>query len=285
MIIEPDMPARFSEDGVVCVPQALSDRTLELALEAYDWSLTHPGPGAAELPARGSGSFYHDLANPAAMAAYRELLECSEIGTLISTLWGGGAVWYMYEQIFRKSGGSTRRTPWHQDTPYLPVQGASLAVMWISFDPVPASQALEFVRASHRGPLYDGSRFDPDDDTAPIYGDGSLPRLPDIEADRSRWEILSWPTEPGDVIVFHPSVLHGGGATDAGSIRRTLSLRFFGDDAIVAARPGQQGPEHHTAEQEDPDSHPLTRMRSAAPGTPFRHPGFPLIHADPGTAT
>lgn len=284
MIIDPELPQQFAADGVVCVRGALSERTLQLAREAYDWSLAHPGPGASELPARGTGSFYHDLANPAALDAYRVLLEATEIGTLIGTLWGGGAVWYMYEQIFRKSGGSTRRTPWHQDTPYLPVQGALLAVMWISFDPVPENQALEFIRASHRGPLYDGSRFDPDDDTAPIYGDGSLPRLPDIEADRANRDILSWGTEPGDVIVFHPSTLHGGAATDAGSIRRTLSLRFFGDDAVVARRPGQVAVEQ-APERPDPDVHPLTRMRSHPEGAPFRDPGFPLIFTGPGTAT
>lgn len=284
MILDPDLPQRFAKDGVVCLPQALSERTLQRALDAYEWSLAHPGPGAAELPANGTGTFYQDLANPAALDAYRTLLEDSEIGTLISTVWGGTAVWYMYEQVFRKSGGSARRTPWHQDTPYLPVQGAQLAVMWISFDPVPDNQALEFVRESHRGPLYDGSRFDPEDDTAPLYGDGSLPRLPDIEADRSRWDILSWATQPGDVIVFHPSMLHGGAATDAGSVRRTLSLRFFGDDAIVASRPGQVRVENDPT-LDDPNVHPLTRMRSLPAGESFRDPRFPLIYTDPGTAT
>ena len=71
----------------------------------------------------------------------------------------------------------------------------------------------------------------------------TVPNLPRIEADRDQWEIVSYDTEPGDVIAFHTSTLHGGGAVDADTPeRRTLTLRYFGDDAISAERPGQAGP-------------------------------------------
>ena len=264
----------FREDGVVCLPGVLSAATMKLALKAFEWSLAHPGPGAAELPGRESGTFYQDLANPAALSAYAHLVTDSELGDIVAALWGQPDVWFMYEQVFRKEGGATRRTPWHQDTPYLPVRGEQLAVLWIPFDPVGPDQALEFVRGSHRGTLYDGSRFDPDDDTLPLYGDGSLPRLPDIEAQRDRWAVISWATRPGDVLAFLPVVLHGGGATDEAGRRRTLSLRFFGNDAVVAWRPGMQPVENRRI---DPAVHPLTRMRGLPDGAPFRDPGFQRI--------
>ncbi|MEZ5558093.1 MAG: phytanoyl-CoA dioxygenase family protein [Pseudomonadales bacterium] len=273
MALDQALQAAWRDDGVVCLRGVLSPETLNGARAAFDWSLAHPGPGAARLPSKGSGTFYQDLANPAALAAYRDLLLTSEIGDLAAGVWNKPDVWFMYEQVFEKSGGTTRRTPWHQDAPYLPVRGEDLAVLWISFDPVPAHQALEFVRGSHRGTLYDGSRFDPEDDTAPIYGNGALPRLPDIEANRRQWPIVSWPTDPGDVLLFHPAVLHGGAATDASSTRRTLSLRFFGEDAVVAQRAGAT-PSERRAGEDDPAEHPLTRMRRLADGTPFRDPQF-----------
>jgi len=266
----------FRADGVVCLRGALSSETMRLAREAFDWSLSHPGPGASKLPSKGSGEFYQDLANPAALASYDRLVRDTEVSDIVAALWGEPEVWFMYEQVFRKEGGDTRRTPWHQDAPYLPVRGDDLAVMWISFDAVPSEQALEYVRGSHRGPVYDGSRFDPEDDTAPIYGEGSFPRLPDIEADRARWPIVSWNTEPGDVLVFHPAMLHGGGATTATGRRRTLSLRFFGRDAVVAWRPGMQ-PVESRADQVDAAVHPLTRMRFKPDGAPFRDPAFPKV--------
>src|SRR5271166_6619377 len=109
--------------------------------------------------------------------------DCSNVQpwpTLPPRFGGRRDVWFMYEQVFLKDGGAARRTPWHQDSCYLPVAGEQLMVMWISFDPVAKQGALEFVRGSHRGVLYDGSSFDPDDDTAPLYADGRMPRLPNI---------------------------------------------------------------------------------------------------------
>lgn len=267
----------YANQGVVYLPRALSQQTMETALAAYDWSLAHPGPGASEIPSKGTGTFYQDLANPASFAAYSELLECGEISDIISSLWQKSDVWFMYEQVFKKSGGDTRRTPWHQDSSYLPVRGEQLAVMWITFDGAAKEDSLEFVVGSHHATLFDGSRFDTEDDTAPLYGDGVLPRLPDIEAHREDWEIVSWHTEPGDVILFHPSVLHGGAATDHEAQRRTLSLRFFGEDAVVANRSDR------VSIEQDPHAsdnvHPLTRMRLMPDGSKFRDAAFPLVKA------
>lgn len=269
---------KYQRDGVVVLPQALSKETMQLARQCYEWSLQNPTAAAVDLLGSAEGHFYQDLSNPAAFETYDKLLKQPELAALISSLWGSPDVWFMYEQVFKKSGGQAGRTPWHQDTSYLPVQGTNLAVMWISFDDVAPQHALEFVRGSHQGVLYDGSRFDPRDATAPLYGDGSMPRLPDIEASRERWSIVSWKTIPGDVIVFHPSVLHGGGDTSAEQVRRTLSLRFFGNDAVVARRPGADGMAANVLQSaEAADVHPLTCMRTRAQGEPFRHARFPKI--------
>jgi ectoine hydroxylase-related dioxygenase (phytanoyl-CoA dioxygenase family) len=154
------------------------------------------------------------------------------------------------------------------------VDGEQIAVVWISFDAVPRERSLEFVAGSHRGPMYDGSAFDPADDTAPIYGDGSLPRLPDIEANRAAWEIVSFAVEPGDVIVFHPALLHGGAATQAGARRRTLSLRFFGADAHYAKRP-------FLTDKTIPEAKATSVFQLLSgrlkPGDAFRHPEFPRV--------
>jgi ectoine hydroxylase-related dioxygenase (phytanoyl-CoA dioxygenase family) len=266
----------LATDGVVCVRNALDARAQELALAAYDWSLAHPSR-AANTYAGGEGTFYQDLANPRALPAYRQLLTDSPVADIVADLWGVPDVWFMYEQVFLKEGGESRRTPWHQDSSYLPVDGSHLAVMWICFDRVRKQDSLEFVRGSHRGVMYDGSRFDPSDDTAPIYGDGSLPRLPDIEAERDRWDIVSWAVESGDVIVFHPGVLHGGAATHRGQRRRTLSLRFFGPNATYARRPGGSAAARQRI-VDDPDASVFAHLPATLnPGDPLRHPLFPKL--------
>lgn len=257
-----DLRETYARDGVVFLPQALSAADLADCQAAYDWSLAHPGPGASRIPQTTDSVFYQDLYNPDCLVGYRTMLQRSPIPSMVAELWGSPDVWFMYEQVFLKEGGDTRRTPWHQDSSYLAVAGDDLAVVWITFDPVAADQSLEFVRGSHRGKLYNGSRFELGDDTAPLHPKASLPRLPDIEGDRARWDIVSWGVEPGDVVVFHPALLHGGAATQPGKRRRTLTLRFFGDRSHYDVREGGAGP-RVTGFHE--------RMTQ---GAPFRDPSF-----------
>jgi ectoine hydroxylase-related dioxygenase (phytanoyl-CoA dioxygenase family) len=260
---------QFRSDGVVCIRSALNRDSMTMAEDSYNWSLAHPGPYASQFQGTPDSpdKFYQDLLNGKVLTGYRRLLEASNAADIVADLWDSPDVWFFYEQVFLKEGGESRRTPWHQDASYLPIDGEQLAVMWITFDPVIKADCLEFVRGSHRGILYDGSRFEPGDDTAPLYG--TLPRLPDIEAARDRFDIVSWEVDPGDVLIFHPSMLHGGAPTHGGRHRRTLSLRFFGDDAVFAPRPGNLG---RTGENTETQFGEI-RLRLGA-GEPFRNPSF-----------
>ena len=267
----PDLSALrrgFRDDGAIVVRGLLDTEGLALAEDAFRWSLEHPGP-AASHPFEGiDGAFYQDLCNPDAPRDehYLAMLHGTPIGGLVSALWDDPELWFMYEQVFLKEGGENRRTPWHQDAPYLCVEGDHLAVVWIAFEHVPKADSLEFVRGSHRQTLYNTSAFDAGDETIPLY-DG-LPRLPDIEADRDAFDIISWDIAPGDVLVFHPAMLHGGAPTHPGGRRRTLTLRFFGRDAVYVARPGN-GVAPMVEGLHD-------RLR---PGQPFRDDAFPELTA------
>lgn len=252
----------YAHDGVIAVSGALDGPALAAARAAYDWSLANPGPGASRIAQTSPATFYQDLYNPHCLDGYRDMLLSSPLPALISGIWGSSDIWFMYEQVFLKEGGEARRTPWHQDSSYLTIAGEHLAVAWISFDPVNAADSLEFVRGSHRGVLYNGSRFELGDDTAPLNPSSPLPRLPDIQAHRPAYDIVSFAVEPGDVILFHPAMLHGGAPTHPGQRRRTLTLRFFGADAIYDSRSGRAGPNvsgFHTGKRQ---------------GDPFRDPAF-----------
>jgi len=253
---------RYEDDGVVLLEGALDAAALGAARAAYDWSLANPGPGATRFAQATRSTFFNDLYNPRCLEGYREMLLASPLPALIAGVWEAPDIWFMYEQVFLKEGGETRRTPWHQDSSYLTIAGRHLAVAWISFDAVPRADALEFVRGSHRGVLYNGSRFELGDDTAPLHPGSRLPRLPDIEAARDEWDIVGFETRPGDVVLFHPAMLHGGAPTHAGGRRRTLTLRFFGTEAVYDAREGRAGPRIAGFHE---------RMR---PGELFRDPSF-----------
>ncbi len=223
--------ATLCADGVVFVPGALGPDALALVEAAVATSIAHPTEGAVNFYPEESARFFQDRGQ-----SYLPLVRRIGLDTLVSALWGESRLWYLGEQLFLKEGGHSRRTPWHQDTSYLRMRGEQMVACWISLDPLPKTHCLEFVRGSHHGALYNGSSFAANDDTDPLYRDSPLPRLPDIQAHRERYDIVSWDVTPGDVIVFHLGILHGGAGTEPGMRRRTASLRFMGPDVVYDAR-------------------------------------------------
>ncbi|MDA1301964.1 MAG: phytanoyl-CoA dioxygenase family protein [Proteobacteria bacterium] len=271
---------QFKTDGVVHLAGVLSPAELDILKRAFEWSIGHPGRLAKPVTPGDPGTFYGDLANPDSFGPYHDANFKTSLPALVSNVWGKPDVWFMYEQVFLKTAGSEEpegHTPWHQDLPYLPVSGDDLAVVWISFEPLSREETLEFIAGSHRGTLYDGSRFDPEDHTAPLYGTGDLPRLPDIEASRNDYEIVGFPTQPGDVVIFHPAMLHGGAPTRAGKSRSTLSMRYFGEDATVALRPNDTDELLARIGSRERGVHPMQKAKLLGEGAPFRHELFPKV--------
>lgn len=215
----------LDDDGVVFLPGALTPEALAKVEAAVEHSLSNPSPTAVRFYPDRPETFFEDRGSQHAGVA-REI----GLDAMMAELWGVEPLWYMGEQLFLKEGGHVRRTPWHQDTSYLRMTGSQMVACWITLDALPRRHCLEFVRASHKGTLYNGSAFAAEDDTAPLYRHSPLPRLPDIEADRDAFDILAWDLTPGDIIVFHLGVLHGGGGAEPGLRRRTVSMRFMGPD-------------------------------------------------------
>lgn len=226
----------LAQDGVVILRGALTADEVARVQDVYDYGVAHPSPGAYTVYPETGATFYIDTFNAANWNEYVPAFRDTTVPDHVQRLWGSDDVWFFYEQLFLKEGGSMRRTPWHQDSSYLPVGGDHVAVCWITLDALEAEESLEFVRGSHRGPMFNTSAFDSTDDTRPILDDLDLPRLPDVEASRDEFDIVSWAVEPGDMVVFHANVLHGGAPTSPGRRRRTVSLRYFGDDAVYAPR-------------------------------------------------
>ncbi len=221
----------LDRDGVVHLPGALGPEALAKVEAAVEFSLANPGPSARHFYPEEASTFFEDRGS-----RHLPLVRETGIDSMLAALWGEDRFWYLGEQLFLKEGGRSRRTPWHQDTSYLRMRGSQLVACWISLDALPKQHCLEFVRGSHRGVLYNGSAFAADDETAPLYRHSPLPRLPDIQARRGEFDIVSWDVTPGDMIVFHLGALHGGAGTDQRMRRRTVSLRFLGPDVVYDGR-------------------------------------------------
>ncbi|MFI4934918.1 MAG: phytanoyl-CoA dioxygenase family protein [Caulobacterales bacterium] len=241
----------LERDGVVMLRGALTADAFAKVEAAVAWSLANPSPTAVRFYPGEPATFFEDRGRNHA-GVIREI----GLDAMVSALWGADRLWYMGEQLFLKEGGASRRTPWHQDTSYLRMMGSQLVACWISLDALPKEHCLEFVRGSLKGALYNGSDFAAHDDTAPLYKHSTLPRLPDIQADRKAFDIASWDVEPGDVIVFHLGVLHGGAGTAPGLRRRTVSIRFLGPTWSTTGARGTNGARRRATTRPSPRSTP-----------------------------
>lgn len=271
-LITPELVDQFNRDGVVMLPQALHPEWL-LAIElALGRIMGDAGQTKHKFFEGLPGEFTETIRNFDVAPELQRMIYDSPVADIIGAIIGSENIWYYSDEFFVKQGGACERTPWHQDTPYWPLEGKQIASAWISLDPLPKSECLEYVAGTHLGPMFDG--FSPpdvaEDPTLPHYGE-DLPRLPDIEADRDAFNIVSWDITPGDVIIAHPSVLHGGGPTSVNSQRRAITIRCYGDDIVFATRP----PTRPTV--------PLTPGLSLSlkPGDPLRSPYYPRLRPLP----
>ena len=133
-VLDAGQKRALREDGAIMVAGLLDPSTLERCRKCYDWSLANPGPLAVRVFPGTQHEHRNDNANPVALPVYRELLQTAPFAELLADAWGSKNVWYFAEEIFEKTGGRVGRSPWHQDTSYLPWAGEHWANFWISFE-------------------------------------------------------------------------------------------------------------------------------------------------------
>ncbi len=231
---------RFARDGVLIVENAFNDAEMALIEAAYQGNIDNPSPLLQHLYSEEGGTFIQSVEDSSGKPAFQAMFANTPVVDICAKVFGSGDVWYFHDQLFYKEGGEqpVRRTPWHQDTPYHAIDGNKFVVFWIPMHDVPDEGALEVIRGSHKETLYNPSYFDPEDDTKPLYAEDVMPRLPNVEAERDQWDIMTCGVKRGDVLIFHPSCLHGGAASAPFTKRRSLSLRMVGDDIVRVSRPG-----------------------------------------------
>lgn len=270
-LITPEVVEQYRRDGLVFLPQALHPEWLLLIDLGLQRVLGNGGQAKHTFYDNLPTQFLETVRNFEVTPEIQRLMYDSPIVDMMSVLLGSENIWLYSDEFFIKGAGAGR-TPWHQDLQYWPMAGEQIGSMWITLDPLEKAECLEFIPGSHRQTMYDG--FNPrvvgEDPRAPFYGQ-DFPPLPDIEAERDKWQIASWDITPGDVVLVHPGVLHGGGPTGPEGRRRTLTVRLYGDDIVYAARP----PSKPTV--------PLTPGLSLQlqPGDPLRHPWYPRLKPKP----
>jgi len=229
----------FWRDGAFCLRGAADARWVARLQAATDEALAKPGRLAlAHSADRKSVS---ELALWSAWPEFRSFVFDSGVSEIARRFLRTRKLNFFFDHLFVKEPGANAPTQWHQDLPYWPASGTQILSIWVALDPVTlASGGLEYVRGSHQWQKF----FRP-----VVFGD-SIPaierafeslageRIPDIDAERARYELLSWDMAPGDALIHHALTIHGAsGNSTSATRRRGYSTRWAGDDARWDPRP------------------------------------------------
>ena len=229
----------YHRDGAVCARQIMPLPWVERMAKAVDDIIAAPGKIGQQLSKQDSG-FTHDLYMYTTNTDFRAFVFESPAALLVNQLLKAQIVRFFYDQLFVKEPGSPIPTPWHHDLTFWPIRGEQIGSIWMPLDQVTrATSGVEYIRGSHHWPnRFKAMGNGKDGRTIEIWPQPGLEDVPDINAHRDQYDIMSWDFQPGDLLFFDPLTLHGSsGNTSTSQRRRAFASRWLGDDVIFTNTP------------------------------------------------
>lgn len=260
--VDDDAIEAYARDGVVVVRGLLNSADIESLAQGIDHALETLSDRAVVASGESDeGAFIEEFLRWIDVPQIEEIALRSPVAEVAASLMDAISARFYHDHILVKEPGTTQRTPWHQDQPYYNVDGTGISA-WISVDPVPKNGSPEFWAGSHLGPWRMPRSFL--DKEAKWFPEGALAEIPDIEADRSAYDIRQWELVPGDAVFFSFLTVHSAPGFPFESRRRVASLRYLAPDAKHAVRPWTTSPPFPGLVDE------------LADGAPMEHPNFPI---------
>ena len=250
----------FQDDGVVLIKGLFADY-VELIQMGIDYNIQNPGRYAAENIKDGEGGrFFDDYCNWNRISQFQEVIKNSKVAEVAAGLMKSKTVQVFHDHVLVKEPGTSKPTPWHQDSPYYFVEGSQTVSFWSPVDAV-TDATLRCVAGSHKWskPVLPTRWLNEDK----FYKD-TVKYMPVPDPDAEGMKILEWDMDPGDAVAFHYGILHGARGNETKKRRRAFSLRLVGDDARYVERPGPTSPPF-----------PGHNMK---PGDRLREDWFPIIY-------
>ena len=251
---------RYRIDGAVLIKGLFTD-WVDVIRAGIERNMTEPGTYAAENLKQGEGGrFFDDYCNWTRISEFEQVIRRSQAGQVAATLMQSDSVQMFHDHVLVKEPGTSKPTPWHQDSPYYFVEGEQTLSFWCPVDPVKEA-SLRCVAGSHNWekPVLPTRWLSEED----FYPDkDAYMSVPDPDAENMT--VLEWEMQPGDAVAFNFKTLHGARGNNSSSRRRAFSLRLVGDDARYVTRPGSTSPPFPGHEMVD--------------GQRLREDWFPLIY-------
>lgn len=239
-LINDELRDCFWRDGVIVLRRLVDEEWRQVIGQAIEADICSPGPYFHGYePEDGRGRFHGNLRTWEQHEGFRRFCLESPLPEIAREILASKKVNLLYDQLFVKEPGTSNRTRWHNDQPYWPINGRQVLTFWVALDYTDLENgALEFIRASHNWNRFfqpealgrtNATKYELNPDYEP---------MPDIEAARDTYEIVSFDLAPGDACVFHSMIVHGSPGNLSGRRRRGYAVRYTGDDVTYSCRQG-----------------------------------------------
>ncbi|HLY57432.1 MAG TPA: phytanoyl-CoA dioxygenase family protein [Stellaceae bacterium] len=239
MAVDPEALDTFRRHGAACIKGGFSG-WVDVIAAGIERNMREPGPLASSPVRAGEpGHFFDDYCNWQRIPEFARVVRESPAAELAAAFMESDTAQFFHDHVLVKEPGTQKPTPWHQDIPYYFIGGRQTVSFWIPVDPV-REATLRFVAGSHLWPRW-VSPVRWLDDSSFYGGDADYLPVPDPDNDPSM-EVIEWQLEPGDAVAFDFRTVHGARGNLSAGRRRVLSLRWVGDDARYAERPGRTSP-------------------------------------------
>jgi len=231
----------FQKDGVALIKNAIDDYWIKKLEVGIKKNFKNPSKYKCVYEKlENKELFYDDYCNWQKIDEYKDFLFNSNLPKIASKLLRSSKINLFHEHVLIKESGASKKTPWHQDQSYYCVEGRQNVSFWCPLDLIKKENCPEFVKKSHNWK----QKFLPTKFFGESYEhlDKEFEKIPDIENDKDKYEIISYELKPGDAIAFNFSTVHGAPPNKSKNIRRAFSARFTGDDARYIKRKGEMSP-------------------------------------------
>lgn len=185
----------------------------------------------------GRGKFFYDAAGWRFHEGIKRVALGSVLPNICTALLETKYTNFWEDTTFVKAPMTGQRTVFHQDWSYFQIEGDKCCIAWVPLDSVSEDNGrMEYIRGSHKWKRYYAPNVLIAQSVDPM---SPYEKLPDIEANRDNYDIISFDVEPTDVIIHHVLTLHGaGGNKTKDKFRRAISFRYTGDDIRYFDKPG-----------------------------------------------
>ncbi|MBT5876724.1 MAG: phytanoyl-CoA dioxygenase [Candidatus Latescibacteria bacterium] len=245
--------SQYQRDGAICIRGAFDKEWVDVVTAGVERNVREPSAYAGTVKSgdADAGGFFDDYCNWRRIPEFVNYINDSPAGRQVAALMMSQTAVFYHEHLLIKEPGALKKTPWHHDQPYYPINGRQVCSIWMPLDSVAAETCVQFVRGSHNwGRWFVPRKFATESnyalsnpDVIPMNEGIAYEDVPCIDEHPNDYEILNWNLEPGDCIVFHMLALHGAaGNASLSRSRRVLATRWCGDDARFAGRDWEISP-------------------------------------------